>query len=201
MGFTNHGVTQMQITQRCSSGDRTEVVVLVVVVVIHTVLLMHPHFTPCLLGAALPRLPVPRLGSTAPAAALRAWHPTSTAGSMAPASLFSENPNLELARGTQPSWGRAPWSLQRVFCTIFCLTAGHAPAKHSGSGHLTPSGSSITSMQHSTIPHMIPGAGWWQHCCRLVTQLLGKVPGVPMALHWEGMASRGDGTCSRRERR
>lgn len=43
MGFTKRGGTQMQITQRCSSGDKTEVVVLVVVV-IHTVLL---HISPC----------------------------------------------------------------------------------------------------------------------------------------------------------
>lgn len=127
----------MQITQHCSSGDKTEVVVLVVVV-IHTVLLVHPHFTLCLPGAALLRLPVPRLASTAPAATLRAWHPTTTAGSMAPASLSSENPNLELARGTQPSMGRARGRHLGLFrgssAPFFCLTAGHALTKHSGSG-------------------------------------------------------------------
>lgn len=117
MGFTKRGGTQMQITQRCSSGDKTEVMVLVVVV-IHTVLLMHPHFTLRLLRAALPRLPVPRPASTAPAATLKAWHSTTTAGSMAPASLFSDNPNLELAFLGEGQ-GEAPGSLQSVFCIIF----------------------------------------------------------------------------------
>lgn len=73
-GFTKHGGTQMQITQRCPSGDKTEVLVLVLVV-IHTMLLVHPHFTLCLLEAALLMLPVPRLVSIVPAATLRAWHP------------------------------------------------------------------------------------------------------------------------------
>lgn len=43
---------------------------------------------------------------------------------MAPASLFSENPNLELAFLGEGQ-GEAPGSLQRVFCTIFlshCLS-------------------------------------------------------------------------------
>lgn len=96
--------------------------------------------------------------------------------------------------------GEAPGSLQRVFCTIFLSHCWSCPNQAQWVWSLALSGSSITSMQRSTVPHEIPRAGWQQQCCRLVTQLLGKVPSVPVALHREGMASRGNGTCSRRER-
>lgn len=131
MGFTKHGGTQMQITQRCPSGDKTEVLVLVLVV-IHTMPLVHPHFTLCLLGAALLMFPVPRLVSIVPAATLRAWHPTTTGGSMAPASLSSASkPGAGQGHSAfhGEGQGEAPGSLQRVFCTNFLSHCWSCPSQ------------------------------------------------------------------------
>lgn len=131
MGFTKHGGTQMQITQRCPSGDKTEVLVLVLVV-IHTMPLVHPHFTLCLLGAALLMFPVPRLVSIVPAATLRAWHPTTTGGSMAPGSLSSASkPGAGQGHSAfhGEGQGEAPGSLQRVFCTNFLSHCWSCPSQ------------------------------------------------------------------------
>lgn len=152
----------------------------------HTVLLVHPHFTRCLLGAQSGLH-----SSCCNTEGLASQHHNGIHGSCKPL-LREPKPAAGALRGTQPSWGRAKGrhlGLSRgTSAPFFSLTAGHGPTKHSGSGHLAPSGSSIISTKSSTVPHVIPRAGWQQQCCRLVTQLLGKVPGVPEGKGWRAEA-------------
>lgn len=178
----------------------------------HIALLLHAHPTMCLLTAR-PPWSSPR--SDWPPQLWLQHGGLSSPLPHGPCMVSPQKkPNLELARGTQPSKTtaltfprqreaeqEAPGSPTEGLLHHFDVhTAVHAPSKHSGSGHLALSGSGITSMQRLTVPHMNPREGWWQRCCGLVTQQLGKVPGMTVALHLEGMVGEGDGTCSRRER-
>lgn len=188
---------------------------------VRSALPLHAHPTMCLLRADSPGLPMltgPHCSGCNTEDLAPHHH---TGHSRAPRSLQTspqKKPNLELAGGAWPSSaqtsaltlprrreaeqkGEAPGSPAEGLLHCFDVhTAVHAPSKHSGSGHLTLSGSGINSMQCLMVPHVDPREGWQQQRCRLVTQPPGKVPGVMVALHLEGMAGRSDGTCSRTER-
>ena len=189
---------------------------------VRTALPLHAHPAMSLLRADPLGLPMLRLAPAAPAPTPRAWHPTATPAAVGPCgpckpvprrsrtwswpgALGRPRPRTKAltlpARREAEQEGEAPGCPAKDLLHCFDVhTAVHAPRKHRGSGHLTLSGSSITSMQCSTVPHVDPREGRQQRCCRLVMRPPGKVPGVTVALHLEGMVGGGNGTCSRRER-
>lgn len=162
---------------------------------IHTVLQLHPHFTPCLLGAALP---VPS-GLHSSCCNTEGSAPHSRIHG--PASLFSENPNLELARGTQPSWGRAPWSLQRLFCTIFLSHCWLCPrqAQWVWLSHTIR----LQYHLHATFQSspQDPRGGMVAALLQAVTQLLGRSQVCPWLCTGKGWRGEAMGHAAERERR
>lgn len=128
------------------------------------------HIPPCLSSEQTPGDPQAQAGPHSSGC--------STEGSAVPANLSPEEAKLELARGTQPALarnhgscpsqreaGRAPGSPEKG---LHCLMSTRASTV--GLVISTLAGSSITSMQHSTVPHVNPREGRQQRCCGLVMQ-------------------------------
>jgi len=207
---TKHGGTHMETTQCCprlASGDLTA-----------TQQSWWWHIPPCLSSEQSPQCSpysdwAPWLRLQHRGLSIPPQHQPQRSLQTSP----QKKPNLELgALGhpqpkamvlALPGWREAEQEQEAAGCPteglLHCSdahAAAHAPGKHSGSGHLTCSGSAVTSTQRSAVPDVNPSEGRRQQCCRLVTRPPGKVPGVTVALSLEGMAGGGDGTCSRRER-